>query len=347
MHEKTLKLLDPLIAFALLLATPLAWLAGLLLRRERHGTALIRPGGMGDLICLQIATGHVPRLAGPVTYFIDGRSAAWAQYQQLRSIRYDLKTLATLLAQMGRFEKVIVTEQRFGAAAAYGLLLAAGRRSRVYGFATQKARVALGHCEPYAVTREHETSAFSRLLFAAAGEPDHPELGEARLRRGRCVPAQGDDLWVCVAGRGVPSRELSPAAFAAIAAGAAAGRQVVITAQPSDLAFAGEMIALLPRARVFEGKFADLCNALAHAPEVMTIDGGMVHVCSFFGVPTKTLFTAGIIDKWRPLAEGSVVAVSPSELPCRPCARFGQVPPCPIKYACKVFPSNILALHAH
>ena len=34
MHEKTLKSLDPLIACVLLLAAPLAWLAGLLLRRE-------------------------------------------------------------------------------------------------------------------------------------------------------------------------------------------------------------------------------------------------------------------------------------------------------------------------
>lgn len=331
----------------LLLAVPLAWMAGLLLRRKRRGTAFIRPGGMGDLICLQVAVEQVPQLSGPLSYFIDGRSSAWAHYQQLSSVRYDRRALRSLLSHLGRFEKVIVTEQYFGSAAAYALLLAAGRRQRVYGFASQKAHIALGHCEPYHATREHEVSAFSRLLFAAAGQPGQMELEPHLLQRRRRVAVQGDEVWVCIAGRGIPSRELSATAFAGIAQSAAAGRPMVITAQPSDLLFARHMSALLPGSRVFEGTFAELCDSLARAPEVVTIDGGMVHVCSFFGVPTKALFTAGIVDKWRPLAEGSVVAVSPVELPCRPCTRFGQVPPCPIAYACKAFPSRILAPNAH
>lgn len=307
--------------------------------------AIIRPGGMGDLVCLDMALQSVPELdASRLTWYLDGRSVVWAGYRGFLFIRYDRRFLRTLLSGIGRYETVIVTEQRFGAAAAYGLLLGAGR-ARIHGFATQRMKSVLDDAVAYSPTDEHEVSAFSRLLRSAMNVDDPLPLTDAQLLRNRVEIATGDGVWVSIAGRGVPSRELSADEFAGIILGAAAGRAVTLTFQPADEPYARELAERIPGARLFKGTFAQLCDALARAPEVITIDGGMVHVCSFFGVPSRVLFSAGVVPKWRPLGRGSRVALSPAQLPCRPCTRFGQVPPCPIGYACKSFPSNILAPH--
>ena len=346
MRESALKSLDWLMAAALLAAWPFGWLMAKWMRRKPDGTAIVRPGGMGDLICLDMAlqSGR-GSTSERVTYYLDGRSTVWAGYRGLDFVRYDRKFLRTLLSGMGRYEKVIVTEQFFGAAAVYGLLLA-GTRSRVYGFATQRMKAVLGHVVEYSPVGEHEVSAFARLARCAEGDPAPAPLSDAQLVRERTHPATGNDLWVSIAGRGVPSRELSADEFAAIVQVAATGRPVTVTFQPSDKPFALEVARKIPNARLFEGTFAQLCDALARAPEMVTIDGGMVHVGSYFGIPSQVLFSAGIVQKWRPLGRGSRVAQSPEHLPCRPCTRFGQVPPCPIQYACKSFPTDILAPHA-
>lgn len=347
MLEKNLKSLDRLIMAALLLAVPAAWLLFRIFRRKKSGVALVRPGGMGDLICLEMAMEYAPLNHSETTYFIDARSAAWAGYRGLRAVRYDMKTIYVLLKHAGRFKTVVVSEQLFGSAAAFGLLLAGGERSRVYGFSTQRGKIALGTTTHYSPTKQHEVACFARLLNLAAGNHYPAEIGGAELLRPRLFTAESNDLWVSIAGRGVPSRELSIARFTEIIKNAANGRRIRITAQPSDTSYAEQLISALGDASLFKGNFKDMCDSLARADEVLTIDGGMVHVCSFFGVPTRVLFTAGVQEKWRPLAKDSEIAVVPGHLPCRPCTRFGQVPACPIDYACKAFPADIFSRHAH
>lgn len=347
MREKKLKSLDHVIMAALLLAVPTAWLLCRIFRRKRSGIALIRPGGMGDLICLEMAMKHAPIASSEITYFIDARSAAWASYRQLRAVRYDIKTIYVLLKNAGRFKSIVVSEQLFGSAAAFGLLLAGGERSRVYGFSTQRGRIALGKTIDYSPIEQHEVSCFARLLNLAAGNHNPAEVSEAELLRTRIYAAESNDLWVSIAGRGVPSRELSLARFTEIIQNTANGRKIVVTAQPSDTSYAEELVSALGDASLFKGNFKDMCDSLARAEEVLTIDGGMVHVCSFFGVRTRVLFTAGVQEKWRPLAKNSQIAVAPGHLPCRPCTRFGQVPACPIDYACKAFPVDVFPRHAH
>lgn len=345
MRESTLKSLDWLLVTVLLFLWPLTALLPYLLRRERKGIALIRPGGMGDLICLEMALQSVPAIdSDQATFFIDARSAVWADYRKLKHVRYDKNSFWTLLLHAGRYEKVVVTEQRFGAAAVYGLLLGP-KPSQAYGFASQRMRHALGHTVSYSPISEHEVSSFSRLLRQAGGEHSPNPLTESDLIRHRIFESEGNELWVSIAGCGVPSRELHADVLAPIIRSVAAGRPVILTHQPSDKLFADGLARVLGDARLFEGDFNALCNSLSLAPEVLTIDGGMVHICSYFGVPAKVLFSAGVVEKWRPLGSNSQVALVPAQLTCRPCTRFGQVPACPIGYACKAFTPDIFDPH--
>lgn len=339
MTQSTLKSFDWYLAIILLLFYPVAWVLARFRRRGRSQIAVIRPGGMGDLICLDMAIEHLPGSESHnMVYFIDGRSAVWADCRGMSYRRYDLSFFRTLFSSIGRFERVVVTEQRFASAASYGFLIAAGAVP-LSGFSTQRLAHLLGRLTDYSPTAEHEVSAFSRLLRDSEGGGSHAEhIEEERLVRPRVYRATSTELWVCVAGLESPSRALSLAEFSRIVRIYAQKRSVVVAAQPSDTAFARGLVDSLERAKLYSGSFCQLCTDLSHAQEVLTIDGGMVHVCSFFGVPTIALFTSGVLEKWRPLGAGStVIRGGPSELDCRPCARFGQVPPCVNHYACKDF----------
>jgi ADP-heptose:LPS heptosyltransferase len=63
------------------------------------------------------------------------------------------------------------------------------------------------------------------------------------------------------------------------------------------------------------------------------MDGGPVHIASYYGTPARTIFTSGREGKWAPLAEGSEI-VRTRDLWCQPCTLFGQTPPTRNALAC-------------
>jgi heptosyltransferase II len=113
------------------------------------------------------------------------------------------------------------------------------------------------------------------------------------------------------------------------------GRPFVVVGAPQDLEFAQGLRAEFgDQASLFQGDFSRMCAMLSEAEAVFTVDGGFLHIASYYGVPATAIFTSGIDRKWAPLAELSQV-VKRDDLQCQPCSRFGQVPPCPYQYTCK------------
>jgi ADP-heptose:LPS heptosyltransferase len=111
-------------------------------------------------------------------------------------------------------------------------------------------------------------------------------------------------------------------------------RHFLIGAAPEDADFAGELTRRFDGlAARFTGAFDELCGQIARSEEILTMDGGAVHIASFFGVSTLALFTSGRDRKWHPLGEGSRI-LRRHDLACQPCVRFGQVPRCPYGYEC-------------
>jgi ADP-heptose:LPS heptosyltransferase len=284
---------------------------------------------MGDLVCADIALEELGRDARDFLWLIEERSRPWAEYRGLSHLCYDREAARVLEQVWGRHALVVNTEQRFGLAQA----LACGARSRggrLLSFATNRGARWSDTVVAYDWRDRHETVEFARLFAAALGLP---EPVDARRERTRRFPAEGPPL-VLVAGLQSRSRRLGVEAWAALIGTWHGGRSFEIAAGPADEAFADELAARFPeRAIRFRGSFAELCDRLARSEETLTMDGGPVHIASFFGVPTSALFTSGRDRKWHPLGEGSRV-LRRHDLPCQPCTRFGQVPPCPHGYAC-------------
>ncbi|HMJ36417.1 MAG TPA: glycosyltransferase family 9 protein [Baekduia sp.] len=304
--------------------------AGSLLRGADDRLLVLRPGGMGDLVAAQIAVeelGRDPR--SDVRWVVEQRSAAWARHQRLDHLAYDADPVGVLRGLAGRHPVVVNTEQLFGLSQA--LAVAARRRGgRALAFATNRAaRFALA--VPYDVYDEHETVAFRRILGVAWGVP--VSSGARPQPRPRSTPSDGT-LLIAISGRQSVTRTLSVERWAAVAAAWAGERAVTVVAAPVDRDFADALAHRLgDRAGREDHGFDALCYRIAAAEGLLTMDGGPVHIASYYGTPTRTIFTSGREAKWAPLAQGSEI-VRTSGLWCQPCTLFGQTPPTRNDLAC-------------
>ena len=292
-------------------------------------TLIIRPGGLGDLICADIALQELEKDSRDFTWLIEKRSQPWASFRGLPHFCYDENLLPTSREVRDRFSLVINTEQLFGLAEAYALLCRA-KGGRVISFETNRGAGWSNGSVAYDWRDTHETIEFARL-FAAAMNLAHES--RPRSSRPRLQPASAPPL-VLIAGRQSPSRRLTLEAWAHLVSRWHQGRSFLVASAPEDTEFAVELTQhFAGLASLFAGSFAELCHQIARSEEVFTMDGGGVHIASYFGVPTFALFTSGRDRKWHPLGEGSRI-LRRHDLPCQPCTKFGQVPPCPYGYAC-------------
>lgn len=327
-----LKLLDrPLSIPALTVGFLLGRLAGSFRIKGSSGRGVIlRPGGMGDLICSCIA---LERLAlDPASFFwvIERRSRLWATYLKLPHLCYDeLASLAGLIAKLGSCSLVINSEQRFGLSQALALAL---RKigGRVFSFDTNRGSAFADVRVPYDWNQGHEVREFERLFRRALHLPQtHNPLARSRLRR------SAGHLVFGISGADSASRSLELDQWREIIGSWVGMKKFWIAAAPVDGIVARGLAERFPgQAYIFSRTFGELCEFIASAQEMLVMDGGMSHIASYFGIPSTVIFTSGRHSKWAPLGEDSWV-VKRQDLLCQPCTVFGQTPPCPYRYRCK------------
>lgn len=292
-------------------------------------TLIIRPGGLGDLVCADIALEELGQDARAFTWLIETRSQPWAEFRELPHFCYDGNGLAIPSEVQNRFSLVINTEQLFGLAESCALLCRA-KGGRVISFDTNRGSGRSDETVPYDWQDAHETMEFARLFAAALKLPYEATPREPRPRK---QPDSAPPL-VLIAGRQSRSRQLTVEEWAALVARWHGGRSFLIAATPDDAAFAVQLARRFEGLGApFAGSFAETCRQIARSEEIFTMDGGGVHIASYFGVSTLAMFTSGRDRKWHPLGEGSRM-LRRHDLPCQPCTKFGQVPPCANSYAC-------------
>jgi ADP-heptose:LPS heptosyltransferase len=111
-------------------------------------------------------------------------------------------------------------------------------------------------------------------------------------------------------------------------------RSFLITGAKEDGEFVNGIAARFPKlATRLAGSFDEQCDQISWSEELLAMEGSAVQIASFFGVPTTAIFTSGRVLKWHPLGEGSRV-LRRRDLPCQPCEKMGQLPPCGHHHAC-------------
>lgn len=325
-----LKRADRLLAGpAVLAATIGRFLLSPFLSRPDPGRVLvIRPGGMGDLILATLAMERVGLSPAAVTWLIEKRSQSWARHLGLPHFCYDDGIGALLRHGLFSYLTVINTEQLFGLSQAVAQVFR-GRGGQLHAFSTVRVAGIASSTTEYHVTTEHESLAFARLFSKALNRLINARSGITRQR----PPVEGPAM-VCISGRQSPTRSIPIDTFAQLVRDWLGGKSCLIAASPIDAEFAAELVERLKsQATLFRGNFEQLCHAIARCERLFTVDGGPVHIASYYNIPSTVIFTSGVAAKWSPLAPHSSI-VSKSELPCMPCTRFGETPPCPFGHPC-------------
>jgi ADP-heptose:LPS heptosyltransferase len=244
---------------------------------------------------------------------------------------YDGHLVAQHARIAGRFSTVINSEQRFGLSQATAVL-ACARGAQLTCFETNRAASWAGLRVPYDPDGTHESVLFQNLLATALRLP--ARTSSEPLSRPRRAPAAEKPV-VGLSGLQSKSRTFSEEEWARFIT-ARIGRQPFwIASSETDRARARQLAERFPnRAKVFEGNFDDLCGLIESAEQVLTADGGFLHIASYYGVPVTGLFTSGRDRKWAALGQGSRTLLREG-LACRPCTVFGQTPRCAHAFACK------------
>jgi len=285
---------------------------------------------MGDLIVLCIAAEQIGCDPKEFFWVIERRSKVWAKHLGLDYMCYDEGLLDRHWRIAGRFTVVINSEQYFGLSQATALLACGGGAQPVC-FDTNRAAAWAGRRVAYDPDRAHEAREFQRLLLEALGR--RAETPPETLR-GRSRPATERPL-VGLGGLQAESRAFSEEDWARFIGAWARSGAFHIASSETDRAMARRLAARFPdQAGLFEGGFDALCDLISRSEEVLTVDGGFLHIASYYGVPVTGVFTSGRENKWAPLAPASRM-VRRADLACQPCTWFGQVPPCAHHFACK------------
>lgn len=291
---------------------------------------IVRPGGMGDLIVAMIALENIDQEPRDFHWLIEKRSEGWARHHGLTYWCYDRQPTRLLVTRLGGYSRVINTEQLYGLAQAFSLasLTSTGVLT---SFETSRENHRSHRVCPYDQNK-HEVINFERLFRLALdrGEVSRksPKL---RLRK-----VAADAPWLIgIAGLGEPARRWSIEQWVEFTRMHVPPGPLNVVAAPVDRPFAQELVKKLGKhSRNLDLSFDQLCGHMARASRLLTHDGGLCHMASYFGVPVTVGFTSGSPVKWHPLSKGSLV-LAPGHLPCHPCTRFGRPDPCKRSYACK------------
>ncbi len=278
---------------------------------------------MGDLICLQIAAEELGFDFSGLIFLIEKRSELWAKSQNLNFICYDRMSIKLCMLILRGAKEIVNTEQYFGLSMCAGLLLKSYKGS-IRAYKTNRAQLFADQIVAYDPYDQHEVLSFKSILSLNKVFP-----ATFRIRKEKTQ----DYILFAIAGEGSVSRNLDFSIWQRILAAHGEVKKVLVAA-PAQKPLLNQLQSIDPHVLMVSTEFIKNIELIKSAKEVVTIDSGIVHVCSYFGVPTQALFTSGRDKKWAPLARGSKI-IKRTDLDCQPCTLFGQVPPCQNNFKCK------------
>ena len=301
----------------------------------------VRPGGIGDAVHL------VPALLLLKKNYPDCQIDVLAEKRNHgvfklcpdieRIFLYDRwSDLRTLLGQ--DYDVILDTEQWYRLSAVVSRFV----RSRwKIGFATNERGRMFTHVVDYSQA-DYEVKSFLRLIeplgipqchdvspqFLSIPEPAHAEATKH-------LQSYTYEKFVVMAPfASVRERQWAAAKFRGVAGWCLnQGYGVVVVGGKEDRTVSEDMFE---DCKIFNlaGRLslAGTAAVMTRSELVLSMDSGPLHLAVGLGLPTVSIFGAGIEEKWAP--KGKKHLVLGKNLPCSPCTIFGTTPRCPIDVQC-------------
>lgn len=313
-------------------------------KTPEYDCVVIRPGGMGDLVLACKAFETLNTQGRSVIWVIQKRAEAWAIQNNMNYVILDSSSFAGTAMQGIKSKYVVNSEQFYGLGAIIALLVM-HNSSILAGFNSNRFAWIHDKSTSYQSKGRHEYLSFIDL-FELIGMK--PMKNKSMLLKRSVKALERGILTLGIAGFNCRSRSLSIDTwmkYTEIALTKADYKRVIVICQPSDLKFSAKLASRLRSKNyvnvdVVEGGFAEACLAIQNAERVLTVDGGLVHVASYYGIPVDAIFTAGDPYKWHPLEETSTIIYAKNRLSCMPCTYYGKIARCNKKYECRALLSE-------
>jgi len=322
MKKEFLFFINHLTFFLLPLARWMGRIRSSLISKAALDILVIRPGGMGDLV---MATEALKNFENEPSIFwlIEKRSAQWAEHLGLRFVCYDDPAQWKKLSGL-KFKTILNLEQRYSLSQTPAEFLK-DNEGKCFGFNTNEA----ARFFDGAVFYEHdqqESHEFAKI-FAKAFKAKSNPLPTTSKNSGSMV--------VGLSGGEVEARQLSTTTWVSFIRSQLGQKNFTLIYGPAEEKLAKELSELFKGQCQFQTRsFAESVAVIQKAEKFYSLDGGLVHIASYYRIPSILLFTNGNYRKWSPLAEHSQI-LRRKDLPCQPCVIFGRTPPCPHQWECK------------
>jgi ADP-heptose:LPS heptosyltransferase len=297
-------------------------------RTASYKYIIVRPGGLGDLVCLTKSMKILGTPPDSCLFIIERRSEVWAKHLTLKYLCYDNSTdLKEILKSRG--EVYINSEQYYGLSNIIYYFTGSYKSKETIGFVTNKSASLYSTKIDYNPKFTSEVTEFTKLFLSTHVNSPLNSGASARgttntsnppivALSGTLEPTRnvGAKLWIKLIDECLPLGSF----------------RLVFTDAESKL---GEslLIHYSNRAIFKKASFNELMEVLKQTQLVVTMDGGFVHIASYYDIKTYAMFTSGDHIKWQPGKTGSKIFKN-FAVPCSPCVMFGKVPPCSNRLIC-------------
>lgn len=334
---KFIKRLDSLIGIPLthLLSTPV-YHQNILVR----SILIIRPGGMGDALLLAPAIKSLKaRYAdASITILAEKRNAgAFALIPAVDKLLYYDRYSDFMELLFSRYDLIIDTEQWHRMSAVIARLVASVMK---IGFDTNDRKNLFTHIVPYSHD-DYEAQSFLNLLNPLGIEEEFnssasflslPDTAKCEVD---CLFAMNTFPYIAIfPGASVNERRWGVSKFSQLVERLASRgiRSVIIGGKEDQLS--AEAIISAASGLNLAGKtsISGTAAIIAGSRILVSGDSGVLHIGAGLGIPTVSLFGAGIAKKWAPWGDKHLVLNR--NLACSPCTIFGTTLPCPYQVRC-------------
>lgn len=312
----------------------------------------IRPGGIGDAVLLIPAIKEIKKAypKAKIDILCEKRNHEIFQLcSEIDSVfLYDSARDLTKVLR-GRYDIVIDSEQWYRLSAIVAYLTRAPVR---IGFATNDRKKLFSKPTRYKED-DYEIYSFFRLLSSLAPDPafkeERPFIPIPIELSNRIEPhiekAAGKTLVAIFPGGSVPEKRWPTKRFRELAEKLThTGYAIAAVGGKADHQLGDEITSGISSAINLCGSLSlpETAALLNRAALLITGDSGIMHIAFGVGTATLSLFGPGNESKWAP--RGKIHQALNSNIDCRPCTKFGNIPRCRRNIECMLLidPTEVL-----